>query len=329
MIPTTAFPIPTAPRDPDGWIALLIRQHGVVSRRQLLRYGFTDSAIRANVRARRWARVHAGVYAVFTGALSEDARHAAAVLAKWPAALSHDTAGEFWNFCRPESGRPIHVTVSYAASGASITGVVVHRSRAFAYTVVEGLDQPVVAASHTAVDLAVAEPTARHAMARLLHCITVTSLRPEAVRASIDLRRPRRYREALLDALGYATDGVRSKLEAIYALEVEEAHGLPRGERQLPVDVDGTTRYEDIAYRVGEEVVIVRLDGHRYHADRATGLVDRRRDLASELAGRGRIVLGFEETAADPCARAREVAAVLRRRGWGGALRACERCWSP
>jgi hypothetical protein len=329
MLPTTPFPFPTAPRDQDAWLRLLIRQHGVVSRRQLLRHGFTDAAIRANVRARRWVRVHDGVYAVFTGVLSEDARRTAAVLAKWPAALSHDTAGEIWNFRRPDPERPIHVTVSYAASGAPRAGLVVHRSRAFAYTVVEGLDQPVVAASHTAIDLAVAEPTARHAMATMLHCLTVTSLRPESVRASIDLRRPRRYRDALLGALGYATDGVRSKLEAIYALEVEEAHGLPRGERQLPVEVDGTTRYEDIAYRVGDEVVIVRLDGHRYHADRATGLVDRRRDLAAELAGRGRIVLGFDETAADPCARAREVAAVLRRRGWTGALRACERCWSP
>jgi hypothetical protein len=287
MIPTTPFPFPfpTAPRDHDEWLRLLIRQHGVVSRRQLLRHGFTHAAIRANVRAGRWAHVH--------------------------------------------GGKPIHVTVSYAASGASRAGVVVHRSRAFAYTVVEGTDQPVVAASHTAVDLAVAEPTARHAMATMLHCLTVTSLRPESVRASIDLRRPRRYSDALLAAIGYASDGVRSKLEAIYALEVEEAHGLPRGERQLPVDVDGTTRHEDIAYRVADEVVIVRLDGHRYHADRATTLVDRRRDLAAELAGRGRVVLGYEETAADPCARAREVAAVLRRRGWVGALRACERCWSP
>jgi hypothetical protein len=166
-------------------------------------------------------------------------------------------------------------------------------------------------------------------MATMLHCLTVTGLRPESVRASIDLRRPRRYRDALLGALGYAVDGVRSKLEAIYTVEVEEAHGLPRGERQVPVEVDGTTRYEDIAYSVGEELVIVRLDGHRHHADRATTLVDRRRDLAAELAGRGRIVLGYEETVADPCARAREVAAVLRRRGWVGALRACERCWSP
>jgi hypothetical protein len=323
------FPLPTAPRDPEGWTALLIRQHGTFSRRQALRHGFTDAAIRANVRARRWARVHDGVYSVFTGLLGEDARRAAAVLAKWPAALSHDTAGEVWNFCKPDPGRPIHVTVSYADSGGSRAGLRVHRSRAFAYTVVEGLGQPVVAASHTAVDLAVAQPTARRAMATLLHCLTVTSLRTESVRASIDLRRPRRYRDALLSALGYATDGVRSKLEAIYALEVEEAHGLPRGDRQVPVDVDGTTRYEDIAYRVGDEVVIVRLDGHRYHADRVTGLADRRRDLAAEMAGRGRIVLGFEETAADPCARAREVAVVLRRRGWEGALRACERCWLP
>ncbi|MDT7741292.1 MAG: hypothetical protein QOE59_370 [Actinomycetota bacterium] len=329
MLPTTPFPFPAAPRDQDAWLRLLIRQHGVVSRRQLLRHGFTDAAIRANVRARRWVRVHDSVYAVFTGPLSEDARRAAAVLAKWPAALSHDTAGEIWNFCKRDPERPIHVTVSYVASGARRAGLVVHRSRAFAYTVVEGLDQPVVAASHTAVDLAVAEPTARHAMATMLHCLTVTSLRPESVRASIDLRRPRRYRDALLGALAYADDGVRSKLEAIYALEVEEAHGLPRGERQLPVEVDGTTRYEDIAYRVGDELVIVRLDGHRYHADRATTLVDRRRDLAAELAGRARVVFGYEETAADPCARAREVAAVLRGRGWTGALRACERCWSP
>lgn len=325
----TAFPIPIAPLDHEEWVKLLIRQHGVFSRRQARRHGFTDSAIKANIRAGRWAYVHDGVYAVHTGPLREDARQAAAVLAKWPAALSHDTAGEIWNFRKPDPERPIHVTVSYADSGAPRAGLVVHRSRAFAYTVVDGLDQPVIAASHTAVDLAVAEPTARQAMATLLHCVTVTSLKPESVLASMDLRRPRRYRDALLTALGYATDGVRSKLEAIYALEVEEAHGLPRGERQVPVDVDGTTRYEDIAYRLGDEVVIVRLDGHRYHADRATTLVDRRRDLAAELAGHGRIVLGYDETAADPCARAHEVAAVLHRRGWTGALRACERCWSP
>ncbi|HEY2220503.1 type IV toxin-antitoxin system AbiEi family antitoxin domain-containing protein [Actinomycetospora sp.] len=326
---STPFPIPVAPRDHEEWVRLLIRQHGVVSRRQLLRHGFTPAAIRANIRARRWARVHDGVYAVFTGLLGEDVRRAAAVLAKWPAALSHDTAGEIWSFRKPDPERAIHVTVSYADSGASRAGLVVHRSRAFAHTVVQGLDHPVIAASHTAVDLAVAEPTARDAMATMLHCLTVTSLRPESVRASIDLRRPRRYRDALLGALGYATDGVRSKLEAIYALEVEEAHGLPRGERQLPVEVDGTMRYEDVAYRVGDDVVIVRLDGHRYHADRATSLADRRRDLAAELAGRSRMVIGFEETVADPCARAREVGAVLRRRGWNGALRACERCWSP
>lgn len=326
---TWSTPFPVAPCDPDGWIALLIRQHGIVTRRQLLRHGFTAAAIRANVRARRWAHVHDGVYAVFTGPLGEDSRRAAAVLARWPSALSHDTAGEIWNFCKPDRARPIHVTVPYSTSGAARAGMVVHRSRAFAYTVVDGLDQPVVGASHTAVDLAVAEPTPRLGMATLLHCITVTSLRPESVRSSIELRRPRRYRDALLSALGYASDGVRSKLEAIYALEVEEAHGLPRGERQVPVEVDGTTRYEDIAYRIGDEVVIVRLDGHRYHADRATTLVDRRRDLAAELAGHGRMVLGFVETAADPCGRARDVAAVLRRRGWEGALRACERCWSP
>lgn len=328
-----------APIDPEGWRDLIEQQCGIATRRQALAHGWTQSAIRANVRAGRWQPVHDGVLALFTGPLTEAARRWAAVLARHPAALSHDTAGELWFFRRPDPDRPIHVTVPYGASASPRRGVVVHRSRAFAHTVVEGLELPVVGRAHTAVDLAVAEPTPKVAMATLLHCVTVTSLAPELVRASIDVRRPRRYRDPLLAALGYATDGVRSKLEAVYALEVEEAHGLPRGERQVPVVVDGIVRYEDILYRIGDDraggkgdragEVIVRLDGFRYHADRVTALVDRRRDLAAELAGRGRVVFGYEETLRDPCARARDLDAVLRRRGWTGALRACERCWSP
>jgi hypothetical protein len=166
-------------------------------------------------------------------------------------------------------------------------------------------------------------------MRTLLHCLATTSLHVETVRASLDRRRPRRYASALLSALGYAADGVRSELEAVYALEVEEAHGLPRADRQVPVDVDGTTRYEDLAYRIGGEVVVVRLDGHRFHADRATTLVDRRRDLAAEISRRAHVVFGYDETVADPCARARDLVAVLRSRGWTGAPRPCERCWTP
>lgn len=313
------------PAEPEAWLALLRRQDGLVTREQVFAQGLSYETIRANLAAGRWQTVGYGVYATYTGPLSEDARRRAAVLEHWPCALSHRTAGEMLRLCGPDPSAPIHVVVAYGSSAVSSMGAVVHRTRAFEHILVD-TDPPTVSRARTAVDLAVAEANPHDAMRTMLHCLVVGGLTPPEVLAAIELRRPWRWKRALIDAVRYAAEGVTSKLELLYALDVEEAHGLPPAVRQLPVAVDGVRRFEDVSYRVGDRTAIVRLDGHEGHANRATALTDRRRDTAALLDGHARMVVGWPEARHHPCRTAQEVGAMLESIGWDGGLRPCARC---
>jgi hypothetical protein len=139
------------------------------------------------------------------------------------------------------------------------------------------------------------------------------------------MRPPRRYRRALAAAVELVRTGVQSVLEELYAVEVEQAHGLPVATRQAPFVVDGVTLYEDATYDHVGVPLTVRLDG-RTHLRADVAWRDRRRDNAAELAGRSRLTFGWRDLAHDPCAGAREVVAVLQRWGWRGDVRRCGRC---
>jgi hypothetical protein len=311
----------------DAWRALIVAQHGIITRRQALDHGLTLADIRAHVAAGRWRRLRPGVIATFTGPLTPEARAWAAVLACWPAALSHETAGVRWRMTKEQDRSPVHLTVRYGASASRHDGLVVHRSRAFAHILAPEDDgPPVIAPVHTSVDLAVAAPNARAAMSVLHRTALAGKVSGGQLLAAIEVREPRRYRNALRDAAMLMVEGVMSSLESDYALAVEDAHGLPRGHRQAPVVVDGTVLFEDILYGAPDGELIVRLDGWRFHSDRRVALRDRRRGNAAQLAGRARLAYGPEEVA-DPCAVAEEIAAVLVELG-GEGLRPCERCGS-
>jgi hypothetical protein len=313
----------------DAWQLLITTQHGIITRRQALEHGLTLGDIRAHVAAGRWRRLRTGVIATFTGPLTPRAENWAAVLACWPAALSHESAGARWRMSRARSGGPIHITVRYGASASRSDLLVVHRSRAFAHILApDDGEPPTVSPVHTAVDLAVAAPTPRAAMSVLHRSALSGGVTGTQLLAAIDLRKPRRYRDALRDAALLMVEGVMSALESTYALEVEGPHGLPVGVRQAPVVVDGTVLFEDILYTAPGGELIVRLDGWRYHSDRRVAHRDRRRGNAAELAGRARLAYGPEEVDGDPCGTAWEVAAVLTGLGWTEGLRPCERCGS-
>ena len=77
--------------------------------------------------------------------------------------------------------------------------------------------------------------------------------------------------------------------------------------------------------------LIVRLDGRWAHSMAEVAFRDRRRDNAAELAGRPRLVYGFDEVMKTPCQVAHEVETVLRRGGWvrtqSGACGTCAPFW--
>src|SRR3954449_1805184 len=89
--------------------ALAARQHGVVSRRQLLRIGLSADAIDRWIDARRLHQLHRGVYAVGHRNVSPNGRYLAAVLfAGDGAALSHCSAADLWEL-RPRKEPEIDV----------------------------------------------------------------------------------------------------------------------------------------------------------------------------------------------------------------------------
>jgi len=211
----------------------------------------------------------------------------------------------------PVTDGPVHLTVPYGCSAVSQAGVQVHRSRAHAHILVRS-DPPMTSRADTALDVAVAEPDARAARQRLTDLIGTGRVGPHSVRRRMRERPPLRYRKALDEAVRLIAGGVQSVLEERFAVDVEQAHRIPAGRRQMPVEVDGRTLYEDVVYDGAGAALTVRLDG-RSHLQPETALRDRRRDNAAELAGRARLVFGWAEVSSSPCLVAAELLAVLRR----------------
>src|SRR5688572_16204009 len=91
--------------------ALARRQHGVVSRRQLLAAGFSGRAIEHRIARGRLHRVWQGVYAVGRPDIPVHGRLMGVVLACGPSAvLSHRSAGWLWGL-EAELRRELEVSV--------------------------------------------------------------------------------------------------------------------------------------------------------------------------------------------------------------------------
>lgn len=121
----------TATRTPHSsqllW-RLSARQHGVVTRTQLLEHGLSSEAIRHRLAEGRLHPVARGVYAVGRPEVSRAGRWLAAVLSCGPkAALSHASAASLWGVREQRARTPVDVAVP-VASPRRRPGVRVHRA---------------------------------------------------------------------------------------------------------------------------------------------------------------------------------------------------------
>lgn len=124
-VPITALSVPAAPAWPRV-ASLAARQHGAVSRRQLLGLGLSGRQIDAAAKTGRLHRVHRGVFAVGHPRLSELGRWSAAVLACGAGAgLGYRSAAAFWAL-RASSAPTIELVVP-RNSRCVRSGLLVHR----------------------------------------------------------------------------------------------------------------------------------------------------------------------------------------------------------
>jgi very-short-patch-repair endonuclease len=115
--------------------------------------------------------------------------------------------------------------------------------------------------------------------------------------------------------------GAESALELRYLRDVERAHRLPRGARQVRDRLAGRSIARDVLYeRFG---LVVELDGTMGHVGLEDRFTDLGRDAAAAQTGLITLRYVWREVAGRPCAVARQVAGVLAARGWTGQPRRC------
>ena len=312
--------------DPAGvWRPLALAQAGVVGRRQLLDAGLTAGQVSALLDARRWVGLFPGVYATFTGPLTDEARLWAAVLvAGRGAALGGEAALALAGVPVP---LPDVLTVCVPADRTprSWPGVRVVRRRGLAHAVHPALAPPRLRVEQSLLDVTDAASRPTVVIDLVLRSTTSRCTTPARMLLALSGRPRHAHRALLTGLLGEAAGGVGSPLERLFLRTVERAHGLPRGTRNRQEQTVGRTgarrnRYRDIRY-LGRRLV-VETDGAEAHPRWAASL-DRRRNNSVTLAQEDSLVYGWTEIVGDPCLVALEVAIALRQRGWRGTPTAC------
>lgn len=300
---------------------LLDVQSGVIARRQLLEVGLTDNDIERMVRRRDLTVVRGGVYVDHTGPLTWSQREWVAVLALWPAALSHESA------IPGVSTRRIHVAIGLHRRLQAPPGVAVHQTADLQRRVDWPAAPPRVKVDHAVIDVMSArlrEDDVAGAFDLLTRaCFRATT--PERIERTLAQRARVPHRRLVADLLADRRTGACSVLERGYLHRVERAHGLPAGRRQRHSTATGGRTDQDVRYE--EYGVVVELDGRVVHDHPGAWDADARRDLA-ELAVAdavtARVTYGL--VFREQCATAGWIGQILRRNGWRGTLLRCPRC---
>lgn len=303
---------------------MLERQEGVVNREQALGAGYSRHVITGRLASGQWQRLHAGVFATFSGPVPRVSLLWAAVLrAGEKAVLSHHTAAEMWRLT-DEPSASIHVSVPRQTGALDIAGLVVHYSVRLPGARHPARLPPLTALEETVLDLAELAGTAEDAVAWAIRACQRRLTTPDRIAGALADRTRARWRRDLGDAVTEIRAGVHSPLELRYLRDVERKHGLPRGDRQVLTIRGGRRQYLDVRYT--QYGVVVELDGVSAHPAESRQR-EARRDNANTLGGLRSLRYGWVPVAYHACGVACEVADLLGQRGWRERPRPCgKRC---
>lgn len=296
----------------------------VITRKQAVARDISLGQQRHRVTRGAWQRVHPGVFVQHSGHITYRERLEAAVLARGDGArVSLECALHLWDLTDRE---PPIITLAEPVGihrTKTLPGVRVRRRRRLAKGMRHGI--PVTTVAQTLVDVG-AEPgcPTDELISLITRAVAAKKVTAGQVRDELAHHPRHRRREFLDEVLRAADEGLESVAEVRYVERVENAHGLPRMERQFPIDGpaavrDGRSRRQD--FRDEARGVGVEVDGELFHRNRQAG--DRARDR--QAAGRGEVILrvSYFEIIDAPCALAADVAAALLARRWTGHPKRC------
>lgn len=320
-------PTPGAPPLPTNLTelaAVAAEQRGLVTRRQCLQAGLSPKAIEVRV-ATRWVRVHRGVFQTQPGRDDFWTTALAGHLACGPnAAWSHETAAYRWGLVSSPP-RIIELLVPVDHAVRTPSGCVVRRLHRLDERV-DPLRWPwVTTVDETLLDLATSG-TVDQMFAVLGRAFQRGLTDEAALLRRLDARAKHGRRALLVTVLADVAEGAESAMEVRFLRDVERAHGLPVGERQVSTE-PGRRQRHDVGYR--EQRVLVELDGRLGHEARGERVADGLRDRRSATTGWLTVRVFWRDVTVGACALAAEMVAVLRSRGWRGVPRPCRRRGCP
>lgn len=301
--------------------AIAARQHGVVTRRQLLEAGLTARMVFQRAARQRLVRVHRGVYRVGP-VVSPHAREMAAVLACGTGAVvSEWSAAHLWQL--PAAPAAVATSERRTVSGAGdvfITaagrdcgrreGIRLRRVRALDPSeVTRRLGIPVTTPARTLLDIAA--DLARYGLDRELEQAfghaSRERLTTRAELMSLLDRHPKRRGARLLRTVMSGGGGLtRSRAEA-QLLTLLRSAGLP--EPRVNAIVAGF----EVDFFWGAQRLVVEVDGFQYHAQRDRFENDRARGLAITATGISVIRLTWRQITQYPNAVIGQIALALGR----------------
>jgi very-short-patch-repair endonuclease len=257
------------------------RQHGLVTRSQLLRAGVPDHMIDRSIRSGRLRTVFRGVYRMVP-VLSDYAVGLAAVLACGSdSRLSHRSAGDLWDLLARQATEQVREVTVHRCRRLSIDGIRLHRVKDFdpnESTVRHGI--PVTTPARTLLDMggcAAGPRELEQALARAERDGLVTR---ESLRTMVD-RHPRhrgaRHLRHLLwddEPAAFTRSAAEEALLSLIRLADLPA---PKVNTRLQ-------RYE-VDFLWPAQRVIVEVDGLAFHSSARALVADRRRDADLVAAG--------------------------------------------
>jgi hypothetical protein len=299
---------------------LLDQQDGAISVEQALDRGMSYDTIKAHLAARRWQRLHRGVFAAFSGPVPFRTQLWAALLRVGDTAtVSHLTAA-YLEGLADEPGDLIHITVDVCRRvTVPLPGVRVHYAHRLAFARHPARLPPRTRVEETVLDLVADGRSVDEVATWVTRACQRRLTTPARLAEALAARKKIRWRSVVEAMVADVADGALSPLELAYLRRVERSHGLPTGVRNRRW-VDRRVRWIDVD--LDEYDVRVELDGRIGHEDEGR-FRDRRRDNRSTVSGKATLRYGHAEVFGDACGVAAEVAAVLAAHGWAGSVRRC------